>query len=232
MYDVGMLRAKMGIPADCQVLVRETVMRFITVSVILAGLQIYDPNRTAAQNPPDRGSTKKVAVGAFVVSVPTQWTAFGASEAATFRNGYVAQSKQVYQQYNGSREGQPQSVAFAAFHIAGDDGAFVLASFAVPPQANLIKLLKSQVKDKMDFGVRQGYIQKYLGLVPVDDEQLSGFYTTAIGKDGNVQVAGGLEHKKLKNTVIQLTLLCPKSWAQVRAQATLTAILKSVSLKQ
>jgi hypothetical protein len=122
-------------------------------------------------------------------------------------------------------------VGFAAFHIAGDDGAFILVSFAVPPQANLIDLLKSQVKDKMDFGVRQGYIQKYLGLAPVDDEQLSGFYTTAIGKDGNMQVAGGLEHKKLKNTVIQLTLLCPKSWDQVRAQATLTAILKSVSLR-
>lgn len=209
-------------------------MRPVVIGLLLTGLQVCAANRSAAQTPANRGihDTKNVIVGAFAVSVPAEWTAFGAAEATSLRNGYIAQSRKLYQQYNGSGDGQPQSVGLAAFHVAGDDGAFILVSFAVPPQANLIDLLKGQVKDKMDFGVRQGYIQKYLGLVPVNDEQLSGFYTTAIGRDGDVQVAGGLEHKKLKNTVIQLTLLCPKSWDQALAQKTLTAILKSVSLTE
>jgi hypothetical protein len=102
----------------------------------------------------------------------------------------------------------------------------------VPSQADLISLLKGQVREKMDWGVRQGYIRKYLGMVTVNDGQLSGFYTKAMGKSGNVEVSGGLEHKKLKNTIIQLTVLSPKAWDEVKATSSLAAVLKSVVLKK
>jgi hypothetical protein len=52
----------------------------------------------------------------------------------------------------------------------------------------------------MDFGVRQGFIRKYLGMTEVDDAQLTGFYTKMIGQNGGVEVSAGLEHKNLKNT--------------------------------
>jgi hypothetical protein len=207
------------------------MMRPFTLFVALTGLLICTSERSATQTSAVAGRGKKVTVGAFMVMVPTEWASFGSSEAAALRQQYTAQSRQIYQQYNsGSSDGLATPIGLAAFNIAGDDGAFIIVSFAVPPQSDLINMLKNQTKAKMDFGIRQGYIRKYLGLVPVDDEQFSGFYTTAIGKDGNVEVSGGLEHKKLKNTVIQLTLLCPKTWDQSRATDTLTAILKSVSL--
>jgi hypothetical protein len=206
-------------------------MKPFAVFLALTGLLTCTADRSAAQTSAAAGRGKTVTVGAFMVTVPTEWASFGSSEAAALRQQYTAQSRQIYQQYNsGSSDGLAKPIGLAAFHIAGDDGAFIIVSFAVPPQSDLINMLKNQTKEKMDFGIRQGYIRKYLGLVPVDDEQFAGFYTTAIGKDGNVEVSGGLEHKKLKNTVIQLTLLCPRSWDQGRATGSLTDILKSVSL--
>lgn len=59
---------------------------------------------------------------------------------------------------------------------------------------------------------------------------MSGFYIKNIGRSGNVEVAGGLEHKKLKNTLIQLTLICPKTWDIEKAVKTLKPLLKSADL--
>ena len=128
-----------------------------------------------------------------------------ASSTSRRASRYFSSSRAVGDNPNGP-------IGIAAFHIAGDDSAFILVSFAVPPQADLIDLLKSQVKQKMEFGIRQGFVREYVGLVPIDDERFSGFYTKAIGKSGNVEVAGGLESKQLRNTAIQLTLLSPKAW--------------------
>jgi hypothetical protein len=175
-------------------------------------------------------SFKSINLGEFAVTVPTEWATFNVSEAAALRRQYLDQSKQIYQQFNGADD-PTKSVDIAAFHILNDVGSFVIVSFTVPPQSNLIDLLKSQVGDKMNFGVRQGYIRRYLGMTSVNEPQLSGFYTTAIGTSGNVEVSGGLEHKKLKNTVIQLTLLAPKGWDETRATNSLTAILRSVVLR-
>jgi len=175
-------------------------------------------------------SSKVITLGEFTVKVPTEWASFNASEAAALRRQYMDQSKQIYQQFNGADD-PAKSVDIAAFHILNDGGSFVIVSFTVPPQSNLIDLLKGQVGDKMDFGVRQGYIRKYLGMTSVNDPQMSGFYTRAIGTSGNVEVSGGLEHKKLKSTVIQLTLLAPKGWDETKATNGLTAILKSVELR-
>jgi hypothetical protein len=174
-------------------------------------------------------STTDVTVGPFTVKVPTEWVGFSPGDAATLREQYLEQSKQIYQKFSGG-EDPAQSVDAAAFHIAGADGAFIVVAFSIPPQSDIINLLKSQAKEKADWGVQQGYIRKYLGLVPVNDDHFSGFYIKTIGKDGNVEVSGGLEHKKLKNTLIQLTLLCPQTWDQGKATNTLTAVLKSLAL--
>lgn len=176
-------------------------------------------------------ATKRVSVGAFSVKVPENWTAFTSGEASILRRQYLDQSRQIYQQFSGVSEDPAQSVDVAAFHIQGDAGSFALVSFKVPPQADLIRLLKSQVREKMDWGVSQGYIRKYLGMELVDDGQLSGFYTKTIGKRGNFEVSAGLEHKKLKNTIIQLTMLSPNSWDEAKSTNTLSSILKSVALK-
>ena len=142
-------------------------------------------------------NAKDVAIGAFTLTVPTGWARFSPGEAAALRQQYTEQSKQIYQQFSVGDD-PARSVAIASFHIASDDGAFIVVAFTVPPQSDLINLLKSQAKEKADFGIRQGYIRKYPGLVPVNDDQFSGFYIKTIGKSGNVEVSGGLEHKKLK----------------------------------
>lgn len=175
-------------------------------------------------------NTKAVTVGAFTVKVPTRWASFSPSEAAALRRQYIDQSTQIYQQFSGGDDPPAKQIAIAAFHIAGDEGAFIVVSFTIPPHSDLINLLKSQANEKADWGVQQGYIRKNLGLVPVDDDRFSGFYIKALGKSGNVEVSGGLEHKKLKNTLIQLTLLCPHSWDQGKATNILTTVLKSVVL--
>ena len=194
------------------------------LGVLLAALLTH---AASAQSVTD---TKIVTVGAFSVKVPNEWTSFATSEAAALRSQYLEQSKQIYQQFSGGAVDPSKSVSISAFHIANDAGSFVIVSFTVPPQSDLIKLLKTQTPEKMDFGVSQGFIRKYLGMVAVDEGQLSGFYTKAIGTGGGIEVSGGLEHKKLKNTVIQLTLLSPKSWDETKAISSLTAILKSVVL--
>lgn len=174
---------------------------------------------------------RNVTVGSFTVKVPTDWKDFNASEAADLRRQYMEQSEEIYRQFSGSYDSS-KSVDVVAFHISNDAGSFVIVSFTVPPHSDLITLLKSQIEDKMAWGVREGYIRKYLGIVPIDDEKFSGFYTKAIGTSGGIEVSGGLEHKKLKNTIIQLTLLCPKAWNEVKSTNTLSSVLKSVMLRE
>jgi hypothetical protein len=173
---------------------------------------------------------KRVTVGVFEIKVPSEWTRFSLSESGQLRRQYAEQSRQIYQQFNGTDD-PSKSVDIAAFHILRGSGSFVMISFSVPPQSNLIELLKSQVGDKMEFGVRQGYIRRYLGMTAVNDAQMTGFYTRAIGTSGNLEVSGGLEHKKLKSSVIQLTLLAPQSWDEARATNSLAAVLSSVVLR-
>jgi hypothetical protein len=207
-------------------------MRLLAYVLAVVGLLICLSDRVPGQTQATTAvvGTKDVSFGAFNVKLPREWENFRAGEASGLRQQYLAQSKQIFRQFSGGRDNPNGPIGIAAFHIAGDDSAFILVSFAVPPQADLINLLKSQVKQKMDFGIRQGFVREYVGLVPIDDERFSGFYTKAIGKSGNVEVAGGLESKQLRNTVIQLTLLSPKAWDMDRATGTLAAILRSVSI--
>lgn len=210
-------------------------LRFKTTAFALSALlSILSASPIFAQgnksNTP--ADARNVKVGAFMVQVPTDWKDFNASVMADLRLQYMDQSKEIYRQFSGSADDPSKLVDVVAFHISNDAGTFAIVSITVPPQSDLITLLKSQVKDKMAWGVREGYIRKYLGVVPVDDERFSGFYTKAIGKSGGVEVTGGLEHKKLKNTIIQLMLFCPKAWDEVKAINTLSSVIKSVTLKE
>lgn len=178
-----------------------------------------------------KATTKTVTAGSFAVTVPADWNGFSPNEAQALREQYMAQSREIYQQFSGADD-RTKTVDVVAFHIANGSGSFVLVSFTVPATSDLVPLLKSQIEEKMAWGVREGYIRKYLGLTSVDDKNFSGFYTKAIGKEGAVEVSGGMEHKNLKNTIIQLTLLSPSDWDEAKATNTLTTILASVLLQQ
>jgi hypothetical protein len=175
-----------------------------------------------------QASTQNVIVGEFTVTVPADWQAFSSSDAAQLRREYLTQSQQIYRQFAGADD-PAKTVDLLAFHVG--PGSFVLVAFTVPPTSNLISLLKGQANDKMAYGVRQGYIRQFLGLVPLDNDRFSGFYTKAIGRSGAIELSGGVEHKNLRNTIIQLTLLSPAGWDEGRAVSTLSSILDSVSLR-
>ena len=197
---------------------------------LLASGAYGQENRTNAVTAKPASDTRNVTVGSFNMELPTDWTAFASGDAAALRRQYLEQSKQIYQQFSGGGNDPAGAVDIAAYHIKGDDSALMVVAFTIPPQSDLLNLLTSQAKEKADWGIQNGYIRKYLGLVPVNDGQLSGFYIKTIGKSGNVEVSGGLEHIKLKNTLIQITMLCPQDWDIDEAVNTLTPILKSVSL--
>ena len=160
----------------------------------------------------------------------SKWKDFSPSEVAIFRRQYIDQSSQIYRQFTGS-DNPAKYVYIAVFHLLDGAGSFVIAAFTVPAQSDLVALLKSQARDKADYGIREGYIRKFLGLVPIDTHEFSGFYIKMIGKDGEVVVSGGLEHKRLKNTIIQLSLFCPSAWDEGKATNTLSALIESVKLK-
>lgn len=181
-----------------------------------------------ADSPTD---VRDIVVGAFTVEVPSNWAAFNTNEVAELHRQYLVQSEEIYRQFSGSND-PSQTVDVVAFHILNGAGTFVVVSFTVPPQSDLIALLESQADEKAAWGVREGYIRKYLGFVPVENERLAGFYTKAIGNNGRVEISGGLEHKKLKNTIIQLTLLCPRAWDEVEAVNQLSPIINSVMLRE
>lgn len=207
-------------------------LRYRTTAFALAALlAILSASEAFAQggktNTP--ANAQNVTVGAFTAKIPPDWKAFSANEAAQLLRQYMAQSQEIYRQFSGADD-KTKTVDVVAFHMNGT-GSFVLVSFTVPPTSNLISLLKSQVKDKMAWGLREGYIRKYLGLVSVNDEHFSGFYTKAIGKSGGVEISGGLEHKSLRNTIIQLTLLSPGAWDEAKATSTLSSIIDSVALQ-
>ena len=174
---------------------------------------------------------QKVLVGSFSIDIPKKWTEFSAGDAAVLRREYLKQIRQIYQHYSGSDDSS-KSVDIAAFHISNGEGFFAIVSFSVPPQSNLIQILKSQVGDKMNYGIQQGFIRQYLGLVPVDKAPLAGFYTKTIGRNGNIEASGALEHNDLKNTILQLTLSAPMDWDEKKGSTALELVLKSVTLKK
>jgi hypothetical protein len=179
---------------------------------------------------PMKEGSREVAVGAFTVAVPSEWRYFTPYETTALRQQFTAQAEQIYQQYTTGGKFPAQSLEIAALHITGNDGALILTCFRIPPQPALFTALREQAKDKAQWGIQHGYIRKYLGLVPLEDDNISGFYVTTIGKGGNVEVTGGLEHKRLKNTLIQISLLCPEAWDQNRATTSLTALIRSLVL--
>lgn len=172
---------------------------------------------------------QKFTVGAFSGEVPIDWRIFAETESDRLRQEYMAQSSAIYREYSGTLDNVDQ-VNLAAYHIPDSSGTFVIVTFTIPPQSDLVNLLRNQADEKAKFGIEQGYIKEYLGLVVLDNSQFSGFYVKFIGMNGEIQISAGLEHKALKNTLIQLTLLSPKDWDDGSAEDALTSILESVKL--
>lgn len=186
---------------------------------------------TISASAEQKTDTRTVIFGEFTVKVPNDWQSFNEQDMAFLRRQFVAQSEEIYRQYSGTSD-PSKLVYIIAFHTSNDSGSFLTVSFTVPSQSNLIGLLKSQIKDKIAWGVREGHIRKYLGLISVDNEQFSGFYIKAIGNSGELEISGGIEHKKIKNKIIQFTLLCPKTWDEAKGISTFSSVLNSLTLKE
>jgi hypothetical protein len=206
---------------------KTTSIAIITIS-LMAGISMSLQAQVAAPSPAK--ASESISVGDFSITVPPDWKKFTAQEAATFEREYQQQSREIYQQFAGSDD-PTKSVRGAAYHTPGKNGSFVIVAMSLPPQANLMPMLKEQIEPKMQYGIQQGFIKKYLGMVSVDRAPLTGFYTKAIGRSGNVEVSGGLEHSMKKNTIVQLTLLAPDEWKEAAAVAALEKVLASVKLK-
>lgn len=174
---------------------------------------------------------QNVTVGKFGIKVPANWQSFNKSESNQLRREFMTQSNEIYRQYSKAPD-PARSVDVSAYRISPNAGTLVIVSFTIPPETDLINTLKNQAEDKAKWGIQQGFIKKYLGLTPIDNAYFSGFYVKFIGKNSEVQISGGLEHKNLKNTLIQLSLLCPKSWDEKRATDTLMFVLNYVQLNE
>jgi hypothetical protein len=171
---------------------------------------------------------KLVSLGGFNVLIPAGWTEFSRSDAKMLRDTFDEQSKAIYESYSGASDAT-RTVDIVAFHI-DENATFSMVVMSVPPQANLIRTLKEEAPEKAAWGVREGYIKRYLGLVPVEYGALAGFYTKAVGNSGSIELSGGLEHSARKNTLIQLTLLTPQIWNMDKASQVLTELMRSVKL--
>jgi hypothetical protein len=207
-------------------------MKTTTVAIVTIALTAGINLSVQAQEvvPSAAMASESVAVGDFSISVPTEWRKFTAQEAAIFERQYQQQSREIYRNFAGSDD-PTKSVRVAAYHTSGKNGSFVIVVMSLPPQANLMPMLQKQIEPKMQYGIQQGFIKKYLGMVSVDSAPITGFYTKAVGRSGNVQVSGGVEHSRKKHTIVQLTLLAPVEWNEDAAVAALEKVLASLKLK-
>ncbi len=203
------------------------LIMFIMLCAIPAG-GMAGMLQKSASNAANNRDTMLISLGGFSVTIPNSWEKYNQSEAKGLYDTFVEQSQAIYENYSGARDAT-RSVDMAAFHIDGS-ASFIMVIMSVPPQTDLIGMLKQQAPDKAAWGVREGYIKKYLGLVPVKNGPLSGFYIKTVGNNDGVELSGGLEHSAKKNSIIQLTLLPPKTWKMEKAVQVLTELMDTVHL--
>lgn len=172
---------------------------------------------------------KPITVGDFTFQIPIDWKRFNADESAILRNQFVKQSKEIYRDYYDA-EDPTDTVKVMGFYISGKAGNFVLNTMIVPPHSDSMKDLQSQIEDKMKWGIKEGFIRKYLGESAFNFEHVSGFYVKSIDPKGNLLVGGFLKHKEKDRPLFQLTLSCLKTWDEKRATNILIDILKSFDL--
>ncbi len=131
-------------------------------------------------------TTESVNVGSFSVDVPTDWKKFTAQESAIFERQYRQQSRDIYEHFAGGDD-PSKSVHVAAYHTPGNNGSFVIVSMSLPAQADLMPMLKEQIEPKMKYGIQQGFIKKYLGIIKKEHNTL-----VTISKRGKYQIDTGL----------------------------------------
>lgn len=171
----------------------------------------------------------RVEVGPFALAVPDEWKAFTSEELNQLRRQFVAQSEDIYRQYSGKPD-PTGAIDVMAFHAPQPGGVLALVALSIPPEKDIMNLLIRQAQEKGQWGVRQGYIREYNGAVPFEYNQVSGFYVELVGKNGNLQISGALEHRQNRGALLQLSLLC--SNVCENARHILTSITASVSLRK
>ena len=117
------------------------------VLILIALLVIFSASPLFAQNVNTNTTTnaRNITVGTFTFDLPNDWREFSVTEIDQLRSQYLAQSKEIYHQYSGTQD-PAISIDVAGFHIEGDAGAFIIVSFSIPPQSDLINLLRARAK--------------------------------------------------------------------------------------
>jgi hypothetical protein len=179
---------------------------------------------------PKDSAVNHITVGAITFDITSSWTAFSETELAVFRKQYAAQSDDIYRQYNGDVNDPTKMVNVGAFHIDGWDGALVIAAYSIPPQVDLINTLKDEAKGKAEWGVHEGHIQKFVGLFPTENANISGFCLKVISKSGEMTISVTAQHTKRPNEIFQITLICPKSWDDAKTTRIFSSLIESVKL--
>lgn len=205
----------------------------ITILTILIA-SIIQASTVAESAGEDVGSTswQLVVVGEFAMKVPDSWRLCGKTEIDKIRAFYEEQARTIYSQYNNGAQSPQSNVSMKAYYYGGGDGLLAIVSMDVPSQADLISTLKKEADEKGRWGERNGHIKKYYGKKPIESESCSGFYVTMLDSSGALSLSAGLEHNHKRNTVIQLTMTCPKDMKKEQAISQLNQIIDSISLDE
>lgn len=202
---------------------RNIIIRFLTLFVI--AYFVYLPQVAWAQQ-----DAQVVKSGHYIFELPMKWQKFKNNDLVNLQQQVEGQSKEIYKQYSGTVD-STRTVELIAFHIKKWEGSFVAVIMSMPPQPDLISILKQQAAEKMKWGIREGYIRSSSEVKPLNVNDFTGFYIIAVNKNGVFNVSGGAMHVEHPNEIIQLTLICPKEWNEASATDIFERIFKTIRLK-
>lgn len=174
---------------------------------------------------------KEVQVGVFQISIPIDWKNFNETEIKIFEEQYSIQSEEIYRQYSGSPD-PTNSIDVVGYHIESSSSSLIVTSFYVPDESDIIKTLLSEVEDKMEWGLDQGYIKKYLGTETITNKFFNGFYTRVIDPDGAIILSGGGTCDNNEDIIIQVTLISPTSWDISESEKIFNKIISSITVRE
>ncbi|MFH0990055.1 MAG: hypothetical protein V1799_08575 [bacterium] len=174
-------------------------------------------------------NARGVTLGSFILKVPSDWQDFPTIVTDALRDRYNLQIE-VLCRTNYDTLSLSKVEDIVAFHIKDYEGSFSIVYFKITPGSKLLNLLRNQAKERAKFDNHRSDF-KYSDPVPINDERFLGFYTISRGSLDRVEISGSLEHKKLKNTLIQFTLRCPRSWDEYRASTTFSSIIQWITFK-
>ena len=183
-----------------------------------------DSLENLAQKPKEgKNEVQKIPLGAFTISIPSEWTPYIGDEKEAFVRTFQAQSKEIYQRYSGVAE--PGNTSDLIVFHTQDGGTFSACIYKLPAQADLMGDLIKEAPEKAKWGIEHGFIKSASPVTPLARDGFDGFYLETEENDGSHSFVGGLELSSRKTEVIQLTFTAVKGET---APATFQKVLASV----